>query len=214
RFSSPRRGASRARQPAAPERALFSGAAALTRLQAPRRRDSDRTRHSRRDREGHSRERAVARRGRVRNGIWVSSCAARTCASPLPAFRRAHQGRSRLRTSRFQEGGFKTGSHLMTPLLLLALLQTAEPPIRPSAALGFEPGTDSMLADWKQVSGYLNSLAQQSRYVRVDTLGRTTEGRPFLLMTIPSPANQGRLAEIKRTQAMLADPRRLTDTAF
>ena len=102
----------------------------------------------------------------------------------------------------------------MTPFLLLALLQTAEPPIRPSAALGFEPGTDSMLADWKQVSGYMNSLAQQSRYVRVDTLGRTTEGRPFLLMTITSPANQGRLADIKRAQGLLADPRRLTDTAL
>src|SRR5437773_11848811 len=102
----------------------------------------------------------------------------------------------------------------MTPLLLLALLQTAEPPIRPSAALGFEPGADSVLADWKQVSGYMNGLAQQSRYVRVDTLGRTTEGRPFLLMTITAPANQQRLAEIKRAQGLLADPRRLTDTAL
>ena len=102
----------------------------------------------------------------------------------------------------------------MTPLLLLALLQTAEPPIRPSAALGFEPGADSMLADWKQVSGYMNGLAQRSRYVRVDTLGRTTEGRPFLLLTITSPTNQQRLAEIKRAQALLADPRRLTDTAL
>jgi zinc carboxypeptidase len=99
----------------------------------------------------------------------------------------------------------------MLPILLLALLQTAEPPIRPSAALGFEPGTDSMLADWKQVSGYMNSLAQRSQYVRVDTLGRTTEGRPFLLMTITAPENQGRLAEIKRAQALLADPRRLSD---
>jgi len=102
----------------------------------------------------------------------------------------------------------------MTPLLLLALLQTAEPPIRPSAALGFEPGADSVLADWKQVSGYMNVLAQRSPYVRVDTLGRTTEGRPFLLLTITSPANQQRLGEIKRVQAMLADPRRLTDTAL
>ncbi len=98
----------------------------------------------------------------------------------------------------------------MTPFLLLALLQTAEPPIRPSAALGFEPGTDSLLADWKQVSGYLNTLAQQSPYVRVDTLGRTTEGRPFVLVTITGPANQSRLADIKRGQALLADPRRLT----
>jgi len=102
----------------------------------------------------------------------------------------------------------------MTALLLLALIQAAEPPIRPSAYLGFEPGADSMLADWKQVSGYMNSLAQRSPYVRVDTLGRTTEGRPFLLMTITAPANQARLAEIKRAQALLADPRRLTDSTL
>jgi hypothetical protein len=102
----------------------------------------------------------------------------------------------------------------MTPILLLALLQTAEPPIRPSATLGFEPGTDSMLADWKQVSTYMNGLAQRSPYVHVDTLGRTTEGRPFLLLTITSPANQNRLSEIKRGQKLLADPRSLSDAAL
>ncbi|HXO86417.1 MAG TPA: hypothetical protein VN803_12935, partial [Gemmatimonadales bacterium] len=97
----------------------------------------------------------------------------------------------------------------MNQLLLLAVLQTVSPSARPSDFLGFEPGTDSMLADWKQVSGYMNSLAQRSPYVRVDTLGRTTEGRPFVLLTITAPENQGRLAEIKRAQALLADPRRL-----
>jgi hypothetical protein len=102
----------------------------------------------------------------------------------------------------------------MTGLLLLALLQTVGPSGRPADFLGFEPGTDSMLADWKQVSGYLNGLAQRSPYVRTDTLGRTTEGRPFLLLTITSPANQARLAAIKRGQALLADPRRLTDEAL
>ena len=99
----------------------------------------------------------------------------------------------------------------MNQLLLLAVLQTVSPSARPSDFLGFEPGTDSMLADWKQVSGYMNSLAQRSPYVRVDTLGRTTEGRPFVLLTITAPENQGRLAEIKRAQALLADPRRLGD---
>src|SRR5207247_2210378 len=122
----------------------------------------------------------------------------------------------RFRAACLQEGGLKTGTHLMTPLLLLALLQTAEPssPIRPSAALGFEPGADSMLADWKQVSGYMNGLARQSRYIHVDTLGKTTEGRPFVLLTITSPANIARLTDIKRAQALLADPRRLNDTAL
>jgi hypothetical protein len=102
----------------------------------------------------------------------------------------------------------------MNALLLLALVQTAQPPNRPTDYLGFEPGADSMLADWKQVSGYMNGLAQHSRYVRVDTLGRTTEGRPFVVVTITSPANQRRLDDIKRGQALLADPRRLTENSL
>src|SRR5256886_5027335 len=100
----------------------------------------------------------------------------------------------------------------MNTLLLLVVLQAVGPSGRPTDVLGFEPGTDSMLADWKQVSGYMNARAQRSRYVRVDTLGRTTEGRPFLLMVITSPANQARLADIERGQTLLADPRRLSDT--
>src|SRR6266511_1944823 len=96
----------------------------------------------------------------------------------------------------------------MTPFLLLALLQS------PAASLRFEPGADSMLADWKQVSSYMNGLAQRSPYVHVDTLGRTTEGRPFLLLAITSPANQARLAAIKRGQQLLADPRLLTDATL
>ena len=95
-------------------------------------------------------------------------------------------------------------------LLVAALLALQSP----AASLGFEPGADSNLADWKQVSGYMNTLAQRSPMVHVDTLGKTTEGRPFLLLTITSQANQQRLAEIKAVQALLADPRRLSDTAF
>jgi len=97
----------------------------------------------------------------------------------------------------------------MHGLFALAVLFSAQQ--SPAASLGFEPGTDSMLADWMQVATYLNGLAQRSPFVRVDTLGRTTEGRPFLLLTITSPANQARLAAIKRGQQLLADPRLLTD---
>jgi hypothetical protein len=102
----------------------------------------------------------------------------------------------------------------MKILLLLGLLQSGHPAARPSDHLGFEPGADSMLADWRQISSYLNGLAQQSPYVAADTLGRTTLGRPFQLLTITSPANHARLAAIKRGQALLADPRRLTDAAL
>ena len=108
-------------------------------------------------------------------------------------------------------------------LLALALLPSARPPVRlsaqatvptPASVLGFEPGTDSLLADWGQISGYLSRLAQASPSVRLDTLGRTTLGRPFLLLTIASPANLARLDEIRRNQRLLADPRLLSTQAF
>jgi len=108
----------------------------------------------------------------------------------------------------------------MKRLLALALVLTARPPDRltaqqlplpsPFAGLGFEPGADSLLADWGQITTYLTSVAVASPVVRLDTLGRTTLGRPFLLLTITSPANQRRLEELKRGQRLLADPRGLT----
>jgi hypothetical protein len=79
----------------------------------------------------------------------------------------------------------------------------------PAQALGFEPGTDSMLADWGQITGYIQRLAAASPFVRVDTLGRTTLGRPFQLVTVTSPANHARLDAIKAAQRRLADPRTL-----
>ena len=79
----------------------------------------------------------------------------------------------------------------------------------PAAILGFEPGADSLLADWGQITRYFGELAQTSPRVRVDTLGPTTEGRPFILVTLASPALQARLGEVRRGQRRLADPRNL-----
>jgi hypothetical protein len=80
----------------------------------------------------------------------------------------------------------------------------------PSQALGFEPGTDSLLADWRQITTYMQGLASASPYVRVDTLGRTTLGRPLVLVSITSPANHARRAAILAGQRRLADPRTVT----
>jgi hypothetical protein len=79
----------------------------------------------------------------------------------------------------------------------------------PAAVIGFVPGTDSLLADWGQITRYYGALAQASPYVRVDTLGPTTLGRPFLLVTLASPALHARLEQVRRGQRRLADPRSL-----
>jgi murein tripeptide amidase MpaA len=79
----------------------------------------------------------------------------------------------------------------------------------PQAHFGFEMGADRKLANWDQLTAYYEKVAEASPRVQVDTLGSTTMGRPFIMLTITSAENQARLDELKGIQAKLADPRRV-----
>ena len=107
---------------------------------------------------------------------------------------------------------------MTTRTLLLALAALAAPAAgsaqavpSPASYLGFAVGADRSLADWPRIVGYFGKLAAASPAVKLDTLGPTTLGRPFIVATISSPGNIRRLADIRAAQALLADPRRLTD---
>ena len=80
----------------------------------------------------------------------------------------------------------------------------------PRQVLGFEVGADKTLADWGQITNYFARLAAASPAVHVDTLGSTTNGQPFIVVAVSSPANIKRLPQIRAAQARLADPRMLT----
>jgi len=69
------------------------------------------------------------------------------------------------------------------------------------------------LADWGEALDYYARLAHASPRVRLDTLGTTTLGRPFVMLTISSPETLARLDEYREIQAKLADPRRIEDAA-
>src|SRR6266511_334401 len=92
---------------------------------------------------------------------------------------------------------------------LVALPERADPVPTPESVLGFRPGEDGRLADWPQITEYFRRLAAASTRVRTEDVGRTTEGRPFLLVTITSAANQARLEEIRRDNLRLWDPREI-----
>jgi hypothetical protein len=79
----------------------------------------------------------------------------------------------------------------------------------PASFLGFEVGADRRLADWTEITGYLNVLADASDRIQLDTLGMTTLGRPFVALTISSAANLRRLDHYLAVQRKLADPRLL-----
>ena len=77
----------------------------------------------------------------------------------------------------------------------------------PADHFGFPMGAAGKLANWDDLTAYYEALARTSDRVTVDTLGPTTMGRPFVMLTITSPANHARLAELHRMQRQLADPR-------
>ncbi|MGD2216594.1 MAG: M14 family metallopeptidase [Gemmatimonadales bacterium] len=101
-------------------------------------------------------------------------------------------------------------------LLMVVLLPTlgraqraAEEIPTPASFLGFEVGADRRLADWNEITGYLNVLAEASDRIVLDTLGMTTLGRPFIALTVSSAENLRRLDHYLDVQQRLADPRLL-----
>jgi hypothetical protein len=77
----------------------------------------------------------------------------------------------------------------------------------PRSVLGFTPGDDRRIADWKQISNYFAQLDRASDRIHVQTLGETTLKRPFIVAFISAPENIRNLAKLKEIQRKLADPR-------
>ncbi|MEQ1856584.1 MAG: M14 family zinc carboxypeptidase, partial [Longimicrobiales bacterium] len=96
---------------------------------------------------------------------------------------------------------------------LAAIALVAAPPLAAQAVptprehFGFDIGADRHLANWDQLTAYFERLAETSARVAVDTLGPTTIGQPFVMLTITSPENHARLEELRQIQEKLADPR-------
>jgi hypothetical protein len=100
----------------------------------------------------------------------------------------------------------KTVSLLL--LLVAATLAVAQKRITsPEAEFGFKPGTDRKLADWNELTAYFKKLSTESDRIHYEEVGKTTEGRPFIAVTISSPENLAHLAHYQEIQRKLADPR-------
>ncbi len=82
----------------------------------------------------------------------------------------------------------------------------------PETFFGYAMGTGPRLPSWEQTVLYLRAIARTSARVRVDEVGRTTGGRPYLLVTISTPDTLLALGRARAAQHRLADPR-ATSTA-
>ena len=58
---------------------------------------------------------------------------------------------------------------------------------RPNLISVIAMGADRKLLDWSKVVSYFQLLKDNSDRIRVDELGKSTEGRPFIAATIAAP---------------------------
>jgi hypothetical protein len=80
----------------------------------------------------------------------------------------------------------------------------------PTAHFGFELTSDGTFAMWNEEVAYYQKLAKESDRIQIRELGKSTQGRPFLLLTISSPQNLAKADRYREISRQLADPRGLT----
>ncbi|MBI3694148.1 MAG: peptidase M14 [Acidobacteria bacterium] len=97
-------------------------------------------------------------------------------------------------------------------LLLLAARPALTAVPTPEFHFGHKIGADRTVLDWSKVVDYFRLLGQSSDRIRFEELGKTTEGRPFIVATISAAENLRDLERYRQIQAKLADPR-LTNPA-
>jgi hypothetical protein len=76
----------------------------------------------------------------------------------------------------------------------------------PRSVLGFNPGDDRTVADWKQIADYFTRLDKASDRILLQTIGKSTLGRSMFVAFISAPENI-RSLKVQSNQAWLADPR-------
>jgi hypothetical protein len=77
--------------------------------------------------------------------------------------------------------------------------------------LGYWVGAPRTLTYYEDLLKYYRALEAASPRVRVETIGRSDEGRELVVIWISSEANIGSLAQNRTNLARLADPRGLSD---
>ena len=86
----------------------------------------------------------------------------------------------------------------------LAHAQTAGHITTPKEQLGFNIGDDYMVANYTQLEAYWKKLAAESPRMKLESIGKTEEGRDQYMAVISSPENIRNLAKYKEISRKLA----------
>ena len=82
--------------------------------------------------------------------------------------------------------------------------QTAPKITTPKEALGFNLGDDYQVANYTQLEAYWKKLASESPRMKLESIGKTEEGRDQWMAIVSSPENMKKLARYKEIAGKLA----------
>ncbi len=101
---------------------------------------------------------------------------------------------------------------LIAAALALAGIAMAQEITTPEKFFGFQLGADKKMARWDKIVDYYGVLEKQSGgRMKVINMGPTSEGNPFLMVIITSPANFTKLDRLREVNLRISDPRGLTE---
>lgn len=81
----------------------------------------------------------------------------------------------------------------------------------PLEFFGFEPGADREMLHWHDIVKYFYHLEENSPKIKVENMGKSSEGQDFLCVYISSEHNIKHLEEYRQISRKLADPRGLSE---
>ena len=100
---------------------------------------------------------------------------------------------------------------LLGIVLLLSVQLIAQSVPSPKSHFGFNIGDNYKLATFTATEAYLKKIAASSNKVKLNTIGKTEEGRNHYMMIVSSPENIRQLQKYKSISQKLARAEALTD---
>jgi len=82
---------------------------------------------------------------------------------------------------------------------------------KPADFFGFELGADRKIAKWDKIVDYFYKLEDEVDTIKVENMGPSTEGHPFLAVYLTSKNNLDRLEELRQINQKITDPRGLSE---
>ena len=105
-------------------------------------------------------------------------------------------------------------NRLVLAAVLMVRVALAQEITTPEEFFGFQLGADKKMARWDKIVEYYGVLEKQSAgRMKVINMGPTSEGNPFLMAIITSPANFAKLDRLREVNLRISDPRGLTRSA-